>query len=614
MPAAAGYDERFPADRKTVRLMKVYLETMGCQMNRLDSELVTASLRAAGHEMVDDHGQAEVVLYNTCSVRRHAEEKVYSRLGGDSRRKAHHCPRLILGVLGCMAQREGEELARRFGRLDIVCGPGQLARLPELIAAAAAGSRAVALDPDPIEARRRGKGSAGAGGSEPVFSQPSIDGCHASVLGSMLGGDMLPKTEAWHPIRRIIADRALASAEAAGASIGPAIAPNAPQGAEVAAETTAANGVPIPTNRALANRPVVIHAAPAASDEADFDALDLARDCRAAAAGAQAYVRVMKGCDNFCTYCIVPLVRGPEQSRRPERIVQEVRRLVDAGVTEITLLGQTVNRYRWSDGGKTVRFSDLLADVADVPNLRRLRFVTSHPLDFTDDILHIMAGRANICEYIHLPPQSGSDAVLGRMNRKYTRGQYDELVDRARAIVPGVVLAGDFIVGFPGETEADHEASAELMRRSGFKNSFVFKYSPRPGTAAARNMPDDVPEEVKRRRNNELLAVQQEVGLAHHRSYIGASAEVLVEGPSVRAAKQGFEPTAERTQLVGRTKGDHIVHFIGPQSLAGQYVRVRITEATALSLRGEEETGKKRVHAEVAEAEEETAGRRERRG
>jgi MiaB/RimO family radical SAM methylthiotransferase len=437
-----------------------------------------------------------------------------------------------------MAQREGQELARRFGGLDIVCGPGQLARLPELIAAAAAGGRVVALDPDPIEARRAERAS------------PAIADSGISDLKSGDGG----------------------------------------------------------------------------ADEADFDALDLARDpspltptgqagevfdspkgrplgpLTGVRVNAQAYVRVMKGCDNFCTYCIVPLVRGPERSRRPERIVQECRRLVDAGVTEITLLGQTVNRYRWSDGGKTVRFSDLLACVADVPHLRRLRFITSHPLDFTDDILHIMAGRSNICEYIHLPPQSGSDAVLGRMNRKYTRGRYDELVDRARQIVPGVVLAGDFIVGFPGETEADHEASAGLMRRSGFKNSFIFKYSPRPGTAAERNMPDDVPEEVKRRRNNELLAVQQQVGLAHHRSYIGASAEVLVEGPSVRAAKQGFEPTAERTQLVGRTRGDHIVHFLGPQSLTGQYVRVRITEATSLALRGEKEEEKEEKEEKEEEA------------
>ena len=472
--------------------MKVYLETMGCQMNRLDSELVTASLRAAGHEMIDDRCDADVVLYNTCSVRRHAEEKVYSRLGGDTRRKAHHNPRLILGVLGCVAQREGAELANRFGLLDIVCGPGQLARLPELISAAAAGSRVVALDPEPIEARREAKASGGA----------------------------------------------------------------------------------------------------ASADDSDFDALDLARDTHHGRAGAQAYVRVMKGCDNFCTYCIVPLVRGPERSRRPERIAREVRRLVDAGVSEITLIGQTVNRYRWSDGSRTFAFSDLLADVSDVAGLRRLRFVTSHPLDFTDDILHVMAERANVCEYIHLPPQSGSDAILRRMNRKYTRSRYDDLVDRAREIVPGVVLAGDFIVGFPGETDADHEASADLIRRSGFKNSFVFKYSPRPGTAAARTMVDDVPDQVKRRRNNELLAVQHEVGLAHCRSYIATTVEVLVEGPSVRAGKQGFEPTPQRTQLAGRTRGNHIVHFLGPERLAGQYVNVLITDATALALQGECEDGR----------------------
>jgi tRNA-2-methylthio-N6-dimethylallyladenosine synthase len=498
--------------------MKVYIETMGCQMNRLDSELVAASLRAAGHEMVADRGAAEVVLYNTCSVRQHAEEKVYSRIGGARRQKANRGPRPILGVLGCMAQREGEQLIRRFGRVDIVCGPGQLARLPELIAAAAAGEKAVALDPDALEARRE-------------------------KMRTDHRGTEIQRVEEGDWLR---------------------------------------SGTPlaVPTNVGI----------PAATDIDDFDSLDMAREIPPDGwPSNQAYVRVMKGCDNFCTYCIVPLVRGPELSRRPERIVQEIRRLVDAGVTEVTLLGQAVNRYRWSDGARTVRFSDLLGSVADVPHLRRLRFVTSHPLDFTDDILHVTAGRANICQYIHLPPQSGSDAVLGRMNRKYTRSQYDELVARARQIVPGVVLAGDFIVGFPGETEADHEASADLIRKSGFKNSFVFKYSPRPGTAAAKNMPDDVPDEVKRRRNNELLAVQEQVGLAHHRSYVGTTAEVLVEGQSVRAGKQGFEPSAERTQLVGRTMGDHIVHFLGPRSLTGQYVRVRIAEATSLALRGEME-------------------------
>jgi len=467
--------------------MKVYLETMGCQMNRLDSELVTDSLLAAGHEMIDNRTDADVVLYNTCSVRRHAEEKVYSRLGGDTRRKAHHKPRQILGVLGCMAQREGAELTNRFDGLDIVCAPGQLSRLPDLIATAAQGRRVVAMDPNRIEAHRD---------------------------------------------------------------------PNS-----------------------------------SSSDEVAFDAMDLARDCSQTSPRTQAYVRVMKGCDNFCTYCIVPFVRGPERSRRPERIVQEVRRLVEAGVSQVTLLGQTVNRYRFSEDSQTTRFSDLLAEVSDVSGLRRLRFVTSHPLDFTDDILHVMAERKNICEYIHVPPQSGSDDILRRMNRKYTRAQYDDLVDRARKIVPGVVLAGDFIVGFPGETEADHEASAELIRRSAFKNSFVFKYSPRPGTAAARTMLNDVPDEVKRRRNNELLAVQHEVGLAHHQSYLGETIEVLVTGPSVRADRQGFEPTPEHTQLAGRSRGEHIVHFIGPEALAGQYVNVHITGATALGLQGDRQGG-----------------------
>ena len=460
--------------------MKVYLETMGCQMNRLDSELVATHLRAAGHELVDDRKAADVVLYNTCSVRRHAEQKVYSRLGADTQRKRHHRPRLVVGVLGCMAQREGEELARRFPGVDVVCGPGQLPRLAGLIEQAAAGRAAIALDPDRQAATARGDGP-------------------------------------------------------------------------------------------------------------DLDELDLARDPLATASPQKAYVRVGRGCDNFCTYCIVPYVRGPERSREPARIVEEVRRLVGAGRGEVTLLGQTVNRYRYDPGGgrAPVRFSDLLERVAAVEGLRRLRFVTSHPVDFTDDVLAAMRDLPAVCEYIHVPPQSGSDAVLKRMKRGYSRGEYDDLIDRARATVPGVTVAGDFIVGFPGETEADHAASAELIRRSGFKNSFVFKYSPRPGTFAAEHYRDDVPEAVKRRRNQELLAVQQEVGLACHTACVGRVVEVLAEGPSVRADKQAAPPTPAATQLVGRTRGDHIVHFTGPRELIGRTVRVRVTAATALALLGE---------------------------
>ena len=462
--------------------MKVYIDTMGCQMNRLDSELAAGALCAAGHEIVTDPALADVVLYNTCSVRDHAEEKVHSRLGRDGKQKAAGRG-MIVGVLGCMAQREGEALRKRHPFVDIVCGPGQLYELPDFIARAAAGEKIVALDPD-----RKAPRDAGA--------------------------------------------------------------------------------------------------------EAAMDEMDLSRDAGAAASSVQAYVRVMRGCDKFCTYCIVPFVRGPERSRPPEQIVEEVRRLVDAGRSEITLLGQTVNSYRWTGGGAAVRFSDLLARVADVGGLRRLRFVTSHPLDFGDDILQAMRDLPNVCEYIHCPGQSGSDAVLKRMNRKYTRAEYDDLVDRARAIVPGVALAGDFIVGFPGETEADHAASADLIRRSAYKNSFVFKYSPRPGAASAKRLDDDVPVEVKKRRNNELLVVQQEVGAAHHRAYVARTVEVLVGGPSPRADKQPTPAPPGQKQLVGRTRGDHIVVFDGPESLAGQYVDVRITGATSLTLFAETTEGR----------------------
>jgi tRNA-2-methylthio-N6-dimethylallyladenosine synthase len=458
--------------------MRIYLETMGCQMNRMDSELLTGALRAAGHEMVETPRQADVVLYNTCSVRQHAEDKVHSRLGEALRRKADRLrsPRadshrsIVVGVLGCMAQRLGAALQGQYAGLDLVAGPGHLAEVPALVAQAAAGQAVCALD----------------------------DG----------------------------------------------------RGAE------------------------------------DFDAIDLARQVRQAPQPSQAFVRITRGCNKRCAYCVVPIVRGPEVSRRPERIVEEVRRLVDAGRTQITLLGQTVNSYRWADGGRTVRFSDLLGLVSAVPGLRRLRFVTSHPLDFGDDVLVAMRDLPNVCPYVHLPAQSGSDAVLKRMNRRYTRRQYDELIDRCRAAVPGVVLAGDFIVGFPGESESDHAASAELIRRSGYKNCFVFKYSPREGTSAAA-MADDVPMEVKRRRNQELLAVQEEVGLAHHAAQVGREVEVLVEGPSRRVHKQPRPAPPGQMQLVGRTVGDHIVVFDGPADLAGEYVNVRVTGATSLTLIGE---------------------------
>jgi len=456
--------------------MKVCLETMGCQMNKLDSELVVCALRAAGHELVEDARQADAVLYNTCSVRRHAEQKALSRLGADGQRKAAG-RKLIVGVLGCMAQRMGEAMLSRYPQVNLICAPGQLHRLAELLERAAAGERCVAADP-----QRRGR-----------------------------------------------------------------------------AEPSSGDGI---------------------------ESLDLGRDVRRGGLPSQAFVRVMRGCDKFCTYCVVPFVRGPERSRPPDHILQEVRRLVDAGRSEITLLGQTVNSYRWRGGRTSVRFSDLLSMAGAVPGLRRLRFVTSHPVDFGDDVLQAMRDRPNICRYIHVPAQSGSDAVLRRMNRGYARAEYDDLIDRARSILPDVVLAGDFIVGFPGEAEQDHAASADLIRRSGYKNSFIFKYSQRPGTPAAKRFKDDVPAAVKKLRNGELLAVQAEVGLAHHRAYVGKTVEVLVEGPSVRAGKQPVAAAPGCTQLTGRTPGDHIAVFDGRASLAGEYVQVRVTDATSLTLFG----------------------------
>jgi tRNA-2-methylthio-N6-dimethylallyladenosine synthase len=459
--------------------MRIYLETMGCQMNRLDSELAVSSLLAAGHQMVDDPRTADVLLYNTCSVRQHAEDKVRSRLGADGRRKSASRRRLIVGVLGCMAQRKGDDLRREFPHVDIVVGPGQLESLPRLIEAAERGQAVVAIDP-----------------------------------------------------------------------------PRGQQGEEQGGE---------------------------------FDSLDLARDVRCTNSSAAAFVRITRGCDKFCSYCVVPYVRLCQRNRRPQRIAGEVRRLVEAGRGEITLLGQTVNSYRWSDGGATTRFSDLLAMLSPIAGLRRLRFITSHPLDFGDDVLAAIRDLPNVCPYIHLPAQSGSDAVLRGMNRKYSRAYYDELVDRIRETVPEAVLSGDFIVGFPGESEQDHQASADLIRRCGYKNSFIFKYSPRPGTYAEKYLKDDVPDPVKRRRNNELLAVQAEVGLAHHTRCIGRKMEILVEGPSRRVGKQANPPRPDAMQLVGRTRGDHIVVFDGPSNLAGRYVDVEITGATALTLFGKQQ-------------------------
>ncbi len=300
----------------------------------------------------------------------------------------------------------------------------------------------------------------------------------------------------------------------------------------------------------------------------------------------QAFVRVMRGCNNFCTYCIVPYVRGPEQCRPPERILRQVRRLAEAGVRQVTLLGQTVNAYRYRDGQRTYSLADLLGMVAEVEGIEWIRFVTSYPSEeFYDDILHVMASSPKVCHALHMPAQSGSDRILRAMNRHYTAEQYLELLSRARRIVPDIAIAGDFIVGFPGETEEDFQATVDLVRQARYRNCFVFRYSPRPGTAADRRHRDSVPDEVKQRRNAELLAVQETVSEQWSRDFLGRTVRVLVEGLSKKAHATATNACGH-PQLVGRTATDSIVVFNGSPSLAGQFVDVRIAQVSPLTLFG----------------------------
>ncbi len=461
-------------------MKKLYIETVGCQMNVLDSELVVGTLRRQGYELTDRADEAELILFNTCSVREHAEEKIYSALGRLRGHKRRH-PEKVIGVLGCMAQKDQDLIRRRAPHVDIVCGTGQLARLPELIA----------------EARRSGR------------PQLAVS---------------LDRTESRHEVER------------------------------------------------------------------SFESYDPLRDPSMRPSRFQAYVRIMIGCDKFCTYCIVPSVRGPEQSRPPEHIAAEVRQLAAEGCKEVTLLGQTVNSYQFDRGdGRRERLSDLLARIHDTAGIERIKFVTNFPRDMSDDLLDAVRELPKVCPYLHVPVQSGCNEVLRRMKRLYTVEYYREMLARCRERVPGVAISSDFIVGFCGETEESFERTCELVRTAGFKNSFIFKYSPRPGTKGHELYADDVPEEVKKRRNNDLLAIQTAVSREDHRRKIGETVEVLVEGPSKTAQKRGA--AGGPLQLTGRTPTDHIVVFEGNERLVGQTVRVEIEDATAFTLFGTVVTG-----------------------
>ncbi len=544
----------------------VYLETFGCQMNELDSELVTGQLVALGYAMVAEPNLAQVVLYNTCSVRDLAEQKVRSRLG-EMRIRKQNDPAIVVGVLGCMAERDGAALINKFPAVDVLCGPAELDKLPGLL------------------------------------------------------------DNAWRTRQSMVNDFENGSSRGVGGS----------------AKQIALQGDASRRSSTLA----------AAQDTLEL--LDLSRSVSPSDHSGSAYVRITRGCNKFCTYCVVPNTRGAEMHRPPDHIIDECKRLADAGVIEITLLGQTVNHYRYEHGaaitvagieqpqkGRTYKgghqrdilagervttFADLLKRIHDeVPAILRLRFVTSYPRDFGDDVLEVIRDSPRICRYLHVPAQSGSDTQLSRMNRGYTVSEYMDFLDRARAILHEpekgrpLTIAGDMIVGFCGETDEDFRASIDLLERARYKNCFIFKYSPRPGTSAFDKIADDVPEDVKRKRCNDLLAVQHRISDEVAQEQVGRTFDVFVEGASRHEQKKrkasadgnaGINLTVggravsdpsggiavidhddAPTQLSGRTDGDLIVVFDRPEgkpleSLVGGIHKVRITKANVLTLFGE---------------------------
>ncbi len=457
---------------------KLFIETVGCQMNMLDSELVVAALRQQGYELTGTVSDADTVLFNTCSVREHAEHKIYSALGRLKFSKQRR-PQQVIGVMGCMAQKDQELIFQKAPHVDIVVGTGQLGEIPRLI----------------DEARETRQRSV-------AVSLARRDGTRLEVSRSF---------QSYDPLRE------------------PEMRPSP----------------------------------------------------------YQAFVRIMFGCDKFCTYCVVPMTRGPEQSRAPQDIIRECQILADQGVKEVTLLGQTVNSYKFVEDGKTWRLSDLLTAIHDINGLLRLKFVTNYPKDMTTDLLQALRDFPKCSHYLHVPAQHGCDEMLKRMKRGYTIADYREMHHRIREFLPDAAVSSDFIVGFCGETDEAHQKSLDIIREFRFKNSFIFKYSPRPGTKAFTLMQDDVPEEVKKARNNEMLTLQNAISAEDNAAFIGRQVEVLVEGLSKNAEKRGeTDATSGPVQLTGRTMCDRIVVFPGNPRLAGTVAKIEVDDCTATTLLG----------------------------
>ncbi|MGB2866845.1 MAG: tRNA (N6-isopentenyl adenosine(37)-C2)-methylthiotransferase MiaB [Bacteroidota bacterium] len=427
---------------------RVYVETYGCQMNVADSEVVLSVMHGAGFERTDALAKADVVFVNTCAVRENAEGRIYGRLG-DFKHLKKDKPDLVVGVLGCMAERLRKDLLESESFVDLVVGPDEYRKLPELVENAIAGEKGIAV--------------------------------------------RLSRVENYDDI------------------------------------------VPLRTD------------------------------------GLSAWVSVMRGCDKFCTFCVVPFTRGRERSRSLVSVVREIEDLVKRGFREVTLLGQNVNSYR--DG--EFDFSDLLAGVAEIDSTLRIRFTTSHPQDMSDKLIRTIADRDNICNYVHLPVQSGSDRILELMNRTYTSGQYLKLIERIRRTIPGVSLSTDIISGFPTETREDHRKTIDLLREVGFDGAFTFKYSPRENTKAW-HMGDSVPESVKVERLNEIIEVQREISLNLNHAMVGQTVEVLVEGESKKSAHE----------FCGRTDTNKMVVFPRNGHAPGQFTNVKIERVNSATLFG----------------------------
>jgi tRNA-2-methylthio-N6-dimethylallyladenosine synthase len=435
---------------------KLFIETYGCQMNVADSEVIASVMQMAGYSMAETLEEADAVFMNTCSIRDNAEQKIYNRLEyfHSLRRKKRN---LIVGVLGCMAERVKDDLINNY-HVDLVVGPDAYLTLPDLTAAVEAGEKAINVELSTTETYR--------------------DVIPSRICGNHISG----------------------------------------------------------------------------------------------------FVSIMRGCNNFCTYCIVPYTRGRERSRDIESILNEVSDLVKKGYKEVTLLGQNVNSYRFESGEETITFPRLLAIVAEHAPGVRIRFTTSHPKDMSDETLEVIARYPNICNHIHLPVQSGSSRILKLMNRKYTREWYLDRVAAIRRIIPDCGLSTDIFSGFHSETEEDHQLSLSLMEQCGYDSAFMFKYSERPGTFASKHLEDNVPEDVKIRRLNEIIALQNRLSAEANQRCVGKVYEVLVEGVSKRS----------REQLFGRTEQNRVVVFDRGSHHVGDFVNVRITESSSATLKGEE--------------------------